>query len=127
MKQHGLTNHAPHPQTPRTRLMLSALLAAVCLVGCGVNTRAAIKNGGSEPINVKLMSGEDQVEYGSVAPNTTTEFEKLGFDSYGNVTLESNGKQTPVKIQPEKDNTVTVKPDGSADVEAVYNEDNEYW
>lgn len=124
--EHERTNDATHPHT-RSRMLITALLAAACLVGCGVNTRAAIKNGGSEPINVKLMSGDDQHEYGSVAPNTTSEFEKLGFDDYGNVTLESNGKKVPVQIQPEKDNTVMVKPDGSTEVDAVYNEDNEYW
>jgi hypothetical protein len=108
--------------------VLPVIAFGLLAVGCGVHTRVAVRNAGDAPISVTVAdSGGESLSFDQVAPGTTSEFQEAGFDGWGGVAVTSGGESWSVDLTAEQDNTITVTPGTGATVEAVYNEENEYW
>ncbi|NUN15905.1 MAG: hypothetical protein HUU55_19950 [Myxococcales bacterium] len=110
-------------------LLLVISLAGGCRAAI---TRAAIKNDWEQPMTVRLVSGDStqSVVYESVPPNSTSEFQQLPFDVLEGIRVEIEGQSTgtPVTLQREGDNILSVKPDSAPGLDVKENPDNKaFW
>lgn len=109
------------------------LLCLSQLVGCrAAITRAAIKSDWDKPMTVRLVSGDgnQSVVYENVPPNSTSDFQQLPFDVLEGIRLEVEGDAagTPVTLQREGDNILTIKPNSAPALDVKENPDNKaFW
>ncbi|MFT7621171.1 MAG: hypothetical protein ACI9WU_000332 [Myxococcota bacterium] len=112
-------------------ILLAAMALALLVAGCGIHTRAAIKNESGGTITVALGKAGAAVQYKAIAAGTTSAYQSLSLDEWTHVLLTINAEGAPertlhVPLTPEHDNTVTVTRQ-NARSSSTYNKENEWW
>lgn len=116
----------------RTNVLVLVLGAAIALssAACVSNTRGAIMNGTDAPISVKLEAEGKSVSFDKIAPNTTSAFQKLPFETLKGILItisEGAAKGGNLDFTKTHDHTVTVTKDAPPTTESKKNPDNTFW
>ena len=94
-------------------LLLLGMLWALSCTNAEPETQIAVKNGGTEPIDVTVGEGVTALTFGDIAGSTTSAFQVANFDSYGGVDVRVGAASaSPVDLNAGERNVIDVGAEG---------------